>query len=84
VRVLLELGAPLNARDRQYGSSAVGWVAHGSSNYHGDGTDHPEVARLLLDAGAERAASINRWGEPPEGMASPVVESLLRARGFAP
>jgi hypothetical protein len=42
------------------------------------------VVRLLLDAGADRAASFNPWNELPGSMASPEVEELLRARGFAP
>jgi ankyrin repeat protein len=84
VRVLLDLGAPVDAKDRQFGSSALGWTAHGSSNYSGAGADHPAVVSLLLDAGASYAASINRWGEPPMGMASPGVQEVFRSRGLAP
>ena len=42
-----------------------------------------EVLDLLLDSGAERAASVNRWGELPEHMASVAVAARLRGRGFA-
>jgi hypothetical protein len=30
--------------------------------------DYVEIIQRLLDAGATRAESINRWGERPEGM----------------
>ena len=84
VKVLLELGAPVNVRDSRYGSSPIAWAAHGSTNNHEARGDYVEVSRLLLEAGSERAPSYNRWNEPPESMASPEVEELLRARGFAP
>ena len=37
---------------------------------------------LLLEAGATRAESYNRWNEPPESMARPSVVAVLRAHGF--
>jgi ankyrin repeat protein len=84
VRALLALGAPVDVRDSRFGSSPIAWAAHGSMNCANPGVDHPAVVGLLLDAGSDRAASFNRWNEPPESMASPAVEALLRARGFAP
>jgi ankyrin repeat protein len=83
VRALLDLGAPVDAKDRRFGSSALGWTAHGSTNYNGDGADHAAVASLLLESGASYAASINRWEEPPMGMASPAVQAVFRSRGLA-
>jgi ankyrin repeat protein len=86
VRLLLELGAPVNVRDRRFGSSAVGWAAHGSRFNGRSGSDDRfcEIVDLLLDAGGERAASFNRSGEPPENLASDTVRRRLVERGFAP
>lgn len=85
VAQLLPLGAPVNVRDSRFGSSPIAWAAHGSTNnVGGKSTDYPAVVRSLLDAGAERAPSVNRWDEPPESLASPEVLALLRSRGFAP
>ena len=71
VKLLLEFHAPVNVRDSEFGSSPLGWAAHGSVHHADQGGDYPAVVVALLDAGANRAASINKWGEPPEGMASP-------------
>jgi ankyrin repeat protein len=84
VRLLLTKGAPVNATDSRFGSSPLGWAAHGSTHHREAGADHRAVVALLLDAGSHRTPSINRWGETPESMASPDVEELLRTRGFAP
>lgn len=73
---------PLRSR---FGSSPIAWAAHGSTNNGNTANaDDPAVVGLLLDAGSERAASLDRWKESPESLASPEVEELLRARGFAP
>lgn len=82
---LLEAGAPVNRRDARYGSSPLAWAAHGSrfGPRAGDGgadLDYTEIVRRLLDAGATRAESINRWGEAPEELASDMVSAVLRAR----
>lgn len=83
VRSLLAHGAPVNVRDTRYGSSPLAWAAHGSL-HHGSGSDadYVTICELLLDAGATRDESINRWQEPPESMARPAVVAALRARGF--
>lgn len=85
VRLLLGHGAPVNVRDTRYGSSPIAWAAHGSL-FSGKGTDeeYTTIVQLLLDAGATREESINRWQEPPETMARPAVAALLVERGFAP
>lgn len=84
-RALLDLGAPVDARDNRFGSSPLGWAAHGSTNARpGADDDYVAVVRALLDAGAGRAASINRRGEPPESMASSPLVAVLRERGFLP
>jgi hypothetical protein len=83
-RALLAEGAPVNVRDRTYGSSPIAWAAHGSTNARSADDDYIAIIDLLLDAGAERAVSFNKWNEAPESMASEAVGDYLRARGFAP
>ncbi|MCC6927754.1 MAG: ankyrin repeat domain-containing protein [Gemmatimonadaceae bacterium] len=84
VRLLLAAGASVNVRDTRYGSSPIAWCAHGSRYCErGNDEDYPAIVHLLLDAGATRAESFNRWNESPEGMARPSVVEALRARGFA-
>jgi ankyrin repeat protein len=78
VRLLLDLGAPVNVRDGQYGSSPLGWAAHGSSNCRQADDDYLAVVEALLAAGADGETAINRWGEGPEAMASPRVAQRLR------
>lgn len=83
VRLLLDRGAPVNVRDREYGSSPIAWASHGSMHsQEGTDADYVAIAVMLLDAGATRAESFNRWGESPESMASPGVADLLQRRGF--
>ncbi len=84
VRALLEAGAPVDVRDRQYGSSPIAWASHGSVNCREADDDYLAVVDLLLDAGSAREPSFNRWGEAPEALASDAVAEHLRARGFAP
>lgn len=84
VRALLAAGAPVNVRDRTYGSSPIAWAAHGSANCREADDDYIAVADLLLEARAERPPSFNKWNEPPEKLASEAVADHLRARGFAP
>jgi len=83
VGLLLELGAPVNVRDSQYGSSPIAWAAHGSRfSRPGHDDEYLAVTRMLLDVGASRTASYNKWQESPESMASEAVATLLRERGF--
>jgi ankyrin repeat protein len=84
VRLLVQAGAPVNRRDKTYGSSPIAWAAHGSANCrHGD-AEYIAIVDVLLEAGAEREPSFNRWGAPPEELASAAVAAHLRSRGFAP
>jgi ankyrin repeat protein len=83
-RLLLEEGAPVNVRDSEFGSSPLAWASHGSVHSRpGNDDDYMAVVDMLLDAGAQREMAYNRWGEPPERLASPAVAALLRRRGFA-
>jgi hypothetical protein len=85
VRQLLEHGAPVNVRDTRYGSSPIAWTAHGSRfSGHGNEDDYVAIVHLLLDAGATRAESFNKWNEAPERFAPPGVLHALRERGFSP
>jgi ankyrin repeat protein len=88
VEQLLHHGAPVNARDSQYGSSPIAWAAHGSVNAPGDtpgarDADYVRIVHLLLDAGATRAESYNSWNESPESLATTPVAQAMRERGFA-
>lgn len=82
-RVLLSLGAPVNVRDSRFGSSPMGWAAHGSQNCRAADDDYCAIVAALLDAGATRIASFNKWGEPPEQLSTKRVGALLKERGFA-
>lgn len=81
--LLLELGAPVNVKDSQYGSSPIAWAAHGSVNGRPDRqNDYAAVVELLIDAGSTREASYNNWNEAPEQLGSPAVRRVLKRRGF--
>ena len=82
-RLLLEFGAPVNVRDRAYGSSPLAWAAHGSSCRDAD-DEYYAIADSLLNAGADRASSISRTGITPESVASLRVAELLRERWEGP
>lgn len=83
-KLLIDLGAPINVRDSTYGSSPLAWAAHGSTNSRpGHDDDYTAVVGMLLDAGATREASYNKWKEPPESMGSKAVVRVLKDRGFA-
>lgn len=83
VRTLIALGAPIDARDREFGSSALGWAAHGSRHCRPADDDYAAVIEALIGAGATAQGAVNREGEGPGDLASPRVKALLKARGFA-
>jgi hypothetical protein len=78
-RLLISLGAPINVRDRQFGSSPIGWAAHGSQHHRRADDDYGAIVEALIEAGSERAPSINRWGEPPEKLRHPSSPPPLKA-----
>ena len=82
VDALVAAGAPLDARDHQYGSSPVAWAAHGSAHAgHGREAEYVRIVERLVGAGSRYEAAVNRWGEEPGWMASTQVrEALLRLR----
>ncbi len=73
VRTLIAVGADVNVRDKEHGSSPLGWAGHGSCSCRRADDDYCQVVDLLRRAGATREASINRWNEVPETMATPRV-----------
>lgn len=82
--LLLTLGAPVNFKDSTFGGSPMGWAAHGSMNgRRGHDDDYKAVIDLLLQAGASREASYNKWNEAPEQLASKPVAAHLKKRGFS-
>jgi ankyrin repeat protein len=57
VKLLLDHGAPLTIEDNVFHSTPTGWFSHGRRNSLERDGDYPQVARLLLAAGATIAAS---------------------------
>ncbi len=78
--LLLSFRAPVNIRDATYGASPLAWAAHGSRNCRDADCDYCAIIDTLFDAGADYAASINRWGIQPEEIASGPVAALIRSR----
>lgn len=81
VDLLLELGAPINQRDSQFGCSPLGWAAHGSNQHRHDEV-YCAIVDRLVDSGATLEAAINRWGGEPAAMASRRVKRRLKERGM--
>jgi ankyrin repeat protein len=78
VEALLALGADPNIRDSRFGSSPLGWTAHGSQFARDDDQDRfLAIVDRLEAAGATREAAVNKWGQLPENMASPKVKQRL-------
>jgi len=71
VRVLLQHGADVNARDGMFAASPLVWTVEGRRNARRHPGDHVGVARALIDAGSPLD-----W-VPPEG--APDVESTQDA-----
>jgi len=81
VQLLLELRAPVNVRDATFATSSLAWATRASKNSSRE-EDYCRVVEALLDAGADYASCVNRWGVGPEEISSDRVAELLRARGF--
>jgi ankyrin repeat protein len=81
VKLLIERGAELDAKEDAFGSTPLGWAAHGGQNCVRPGADHVGAIRLLIEAGAD-IHTTNKWGEGIlfEGENQIVVE-VLRAAG---
>jgi ankyrin repeat protein len=54
VRILLDHEAPLEAEERQFKGTPLGWALHGSQHsWHRDKGDYPRAVEALLAAGAK-------------------------------
>jgi ankyrin repeat protein len=85
VKELIHLGAPINARDGQYGSSPLGFAAHGSRNCpRADKSDaeYCVIIDALIEAGSTPEELVNKWNEPLDGTRA--VKAHLAKRGFGP
>jgi hypothetical protein len=71
VKLLLDAGASVNAGDAAYGTSPLGWAAHGSKNCKPADDDYIAVVAALIDAGADYQSAVNHWGVGPEQVCSP-------------
>lgn len=81
VQLLLSFHAPVNVRDTTYGTSPLAWAAHGSRNCRDADDDYCVIIEKLFDAGADYAASVNRWGVQPEEIAGNRVAAIIRSHG---
>jgi ankyrin repeat protein len=79
VRLLLEAGADVHARDARFDSTPLTYATVGSGERAGQSGDWIEVVRLLVAAGASRDGV---WisGKPP----SEEVSDVLRGYGITP
>jgi ankyrin repeat protein len=72
-RVILAHRPPLEARDKDFGQTPLGWTIYGSINgWHAERGDYAGVLELLLDAGATAPPLT------PEVKASETVLAVLR------
>jgi ankyrin repeat protein len=74
-KLLIEHGASLTIEDQQYQGTPPGWFGHGVQNCNESGGDYPEVARLLIAAGAAIPTV-----DLPTGKAD--VDAVLRQHGL--
>ena len=74
VRLLLEHGASVSARDREFNAPPLIWAAEGSRTPRA-GRDHAAVGRLLLDAGSP--VEWHTGAEPAESIVE-IVNAWMR------
>jgi hypothetical protein len=75
VEILLSHGATLTIEDQQFHGTPPGWFGHGVQNCNEPGGDYPQVARLLIVAGATIPKVDLPTGQPD-------VDAVLRERGL--
>ena len=75
VKILIDHGASLTVEDESFHGTPAGWFSHGLRNSPERTGDYPEVARLLLAAGATIAAT-----DIPSG--DDGVDAVLREKGL--
>ncbi|HVT13838.1 MAG TPA: ankyrin repeat domain-containing protein [Fimbriimonadaceae bacterium] len=52
--MLLKKGAPIDVRDSDYNATPLGWTLYGYAENRNEAGDYVRIARLLLEAGADR------------------------------
>lgn len=78
-RMLVARGAPVNVRDREYGSSPIAWAAHGSHfSRRVPDAHYVALTQLCISHGATTSEAYNRWNESPLTFASAAVAEVLR------
>jgi ankyrin repeat protein len=77
VAALLEGGASIDVKDRDYGGTPLGWALHGSADrWPGISMDrHDEAVRLLLDAGSECGVEVYPFGHD-------AIDAVLKSHLF--
>ena len=82
VRLLIDRGADIEARDTTWNSTPLEWAMVGSGMRlgHDPHPDWPGSVRALLDAGASASGIVLSTDDPKPP--SPEVAALLRARGI--
>jgi hypothetical protein len=82
VRLLLDRGADIEARDTAWNSTPLEWAMVGSGMRlgHDPDADWPATVSTLLDAGASAGGIVLAPDDPKPP--SPEVAALLRARGI--
>jgi len=83
VRVLLDHGAPVDARDGMFAATPLVWTVEGRRNANQGGADHVAVARLLIAAGGSTDWTPPEAAPSPEGTLEKLAE-LVRAARKAP
>jgi ankyrin repeat protein len=79
VRLLIDAGADVDARDTRFDATPLAYATVGSGEHPGHPGNWAETVRLLIDAGASRE-SVWISGKPP----SEEVIGLLRSYGITP
>ncbi len=81
VRLLLEHGALLEVTCKDFGSTPLGWAAHGSRHCNNPQGDYVAVVEDLLKAGASVYAPGNRSGATIASLASDAIAGVLHRWG---
>ncbi|MFM9872052.1 MAG: ankyrin repeat domain-containing protein [Fimbriimonadaceae bacterium] len=76
VKICIEAGANINAREPKYGSTPLGWALHGSVNSQIPGGNHLECARLLIEAGVNKPEHVH--------VATESLRDLLAEHNYLP
>ncbi len=81
IELLLDRGAPIELVDPSFGSTPLGWAAHGSKNCGQGSGDHARAVELLIARGANVRAIGNKWGAALVSMGTAAIAEVLRRHG---